>query len=137
VGEESQSRALRRDLVRLAALGLGSVDLASAERTEPQPDHREAFGTPLWRWRWCLETTETERTLDTVLWLACSREMAVEPRLKWFTFLLIDFDHAVLANAYDDRGMDVAAMEPKEIANLCPHFKNWLLASSGELEGQP
>jgi len=35
-GEESLSRTLRRDLARLAALGLGSVDLACAERTEPQ-----------------------------------------------------------------------------------------------------
>ena len=51
---EEVSRSLRRDLGRLALLGLGLVDPASAERTEPHPDHRETFGTPLWRWRWCL-----------------------------------------------------------------------------------
>ena len=64
--EERRSRSLRRDLARLAVLGLGSVDFASAERTEPDPSYRETFGTPLWRWRWCLETTEVERTLDAV-----------------------------------------------------------------------
>ena len=141
-GEGSASRILRRDLARLAWLGLGSFDLASAERTEPQTDHREDFGKPLWRWRWCLETTEVERTLDTVLWLACSREMAIEPRLRGFSFLLIDFDRAVLVNVYDDRGMDVVATEPKEIASLGPRFRNWLLASAGAMaeaasNGQP
>jgi len=133
--EGSASRILRRGLARLARLGLGSFDLAFAERTEPQTDYREDFGKPLWRWRWCLETTEVERTLDTVLWLACSREMAIEPRLRGFSLLLIDFDRAVLINVYDDRGMDVAAMNPKEIASLCSRFRTWLLASSGEFEG--
>ena len=132
--EGSASRILRRDLARLAWLGLGSFDLASAERTEPQTDYREEFGKPRWRWRWCLETTEVERTLDTVLWLACSREMAIEPRLRGFSFLLIDFDRAVLANLYDDRGIDVVATEPKEIASLYHRFRAWLLASSGEFE---
>jgi len=54
--------------------------------------------------------------------------MGVEPRLQRFKFLLIDFDRAVLANPYDDRGMDVAAAEPKEIASLYHRFDNWLLA---------
>src|SRR4029453_6296518 len=48
-----------------------------------------------------------------------------------FSFLLIHFARAVLANLYDDRGMDVVAAEPKEIASLGPRFRNWLLASAG------
>jgi hypothetical protein len=67
--------------------------------------------------------------------------MAVEPRLP-FSFLLVDFDRTVLANPYDDRGIDVAAMEPKEIASLYTRFRHWLLASAGAMaeaegNGQP
>lgn len=63
---------------------------------------------------------------DTLVWNAIVYEMPLTPKapvLSW----LVDFYRGVMAHIYDDRGMDIHALDRESIAPLYRQFATWLL----------
>ena len=63
---------------------------------------------------------------DILLWINIAREIAVRPIAPVLT-RLVDRDREIRVFAYDDRGMDITALEPSRIAPLYKEFDEWLL----------
>lgn len=79
---------------------------------------------PMLHWRGIDHVDPAGR--DTLLWACIAREMPIAPRapvLAW----LVDFDAGVTLHVYDDRGMDVCALQRAAIEPLYRQFDTWLL----------
>ena len=63
---------------------------------------------------------------DILLWNQAAYDMGVTPQAPVLS-KLVDVEHGVSVNAYDDRGMDIAALSPDPIAGLYTRFDSWLL----------
>lgn len=71
----------------------------------------------------------------TLIWDACACEIGIEPSSplmsvdssNQFKSLLVDFERGILANVYDDRGMDVLATDREILRALHAEFSHWLL----------
>jgi len=63
---------------------------------------------------------------DVLLWCAISREMAITPKAPVSSFLA-DFDRNILLHVYDDRGMDVTALDREVLLRTYRGRNAWLL----------
>ncbi len=63
---------------------------------------------------------------DALLWTSIAEEMAISPHAPVMSWL-IDFDTMIVLHVYDDRGMDVRALDRDSIAPLYQEFGAWLL----------
>lgn len=63
---------------------------------------------------------------DVLLWCAISSEIAVEPKASVSSFLA-DPDRKILLHVYDDRGMDVTALEREALLTTYRSRQAWLL----------
>lgn len=79
---------------------------------------------PYW---FAAEVTHWREQIDGILWSCCAQEMAIKPRGVPGRFYLVDFERRLAMNVYDDRGMDVVAMDRAAIAPLYHDFGDWLL----------
>lgn len=93
----------------------------------PQNDKEyiKAFGTDLYR-HWFAAKLKKNRQLDEVLWLALGAELGILPAVRPEVYI-VDFDRKVLLYPYDDRGMDVIAMNKQTLLPLYAKRKSWLL----------
>jgi hypothetical protein len=91
-------------------------------------DHIEAYGEDL-----CFDMRSADFPNDpdqmgVLLWASIARDMAIAPKVKWLSTLHIaDFDRGIVATAYDDRGLDVAAVDRDRLRPLYETFGDWLL----------
>jgi hypothetical protein len=63
---------------------------------------------------------------DTLLWTSIANEMPVTPKAAVIVYF-VDFVAGVMLHAYDDRGMDVIALERAAIEPMYRDFDDWLL----------
>ncbi|MET1110479.1 MAG: DUF3885 domain-containing protein [Allosphingosinicella sp.] len=89
------------------------------------PDQVEEEDREQCRWRsYDLGTEPLQR--DVLLWCAISLEMAVTPKAPVSSFLA-DFDRNLLLHVYDDRGMDVIALDREPLLQTYRRRDAWLL----------
>lgn len=63
---------------------------------------------------------------DILLWSNIGQDIGVRPVAPVLA-KLVDIERGVSVYAYDDRGMDITALEPQEIVSLSKDFDSWLL----------
>jgi len=60
------------------------------------------------------------------LWAVCSSDLGIQPSAKIDCYF-IDFDRQIIAHPYDDRGMDIVAMNKQTLSWLYRDYYHWLL----------
>ena len=63
---------------------------------------------------------------DVLLWCAVAYEMLISPKAPVMPFLA-DFDRNIVLHVYDDRGMDVTALDREVLLPLYASRQDWLL----------
>jgi hypothetical protein len=63
---------------------------------------------------------------DILLWNQIAQDVGVTPQAPVLSKLL-DVERGVMVHAYDDRGMDITALERDRITDLYARFDAWLL----------
>lgn len=89
------------------------------------PDQAEEEDRVPCRWRQYDLTGEAVQR-DVLLWCAVSCEMAVAPKAPVDSFLA-DFGRNILLHVYDDRGMDVTALDRETLLPVYRRRGEWLL----------
>jgi hypothetical protein len=131
--------------------GIVAAPSASADdRRLPAPDGFAALeaagfaGRPVGQWQGALRPDQAEEEdrvpcewraydltgdvagQDVILWCAVALEMAITPRAAVLSYLL-DPDRDILLHVYDDRGMDVTALDREKLLTLYEERADWLL----------
>jgi len=60
------------------------------------------------------------------LWAVCSSDLGIQPSAKIDCYF-IDFERRIVAHPYDDRGMDIVAMDRQSLYFLYRNYYHWLL----------
>ena len=96
-----------------------------AEWTSPLwPGEAEQDQLPfVWR---AFDLSQDAASLDVLLWCAISLEMAVTPKAAIVPYL-VDFERNILLHVYDDRGMDVTALDREQLLGVYRARREWLL----------
>ena len=89
------------------------------------PDQAEEEDRVPCHWR-AYDLTDDAGQRDVLLWCAVSYEMAVTPKAPVTSFL-VDFDRNILLHVYDDRGMDVTALDRETLLPVYRRWGDWLL----------
>lgn len=89
-------------------------------RSPMWPDQADEEDREPCQWR-AYDLTADAVQRDVLLWCAVSCEMAIAPKAPVQSFLA-DFDRNIVLEVYDDRGMDVTALER---ATLLPAYRQW------------
>jgi uncharacterized protein DUF3885 len=63
---------------------------------------------------------------DILLWNQVARDIGVQPQAPVLT-RLVDLARGISVHAYDDRGMDIIALNRDTVADLYTRFNDWLL----------
>ena len=61
-----------------------------------------------------------------VLWAVCSSDLGIQPSAKLDCYF-IDFERQIVAHPYDDRGLDIVAMDRQPLSRLYKKYYDWLL----------
>lgn len=64
--------------------------------------------------------------INELLWMCCAVDMVIKPSCEGFDIFLVDFEKAIVLHAYDDRGLDIVAMEQSALFPLYNTLKEWL-----------
>lgn len=78
----------------------------------------------IFNWR-AIDLSDTTMR-DTLIWTSIVYEMEIEPKTPIISYF-VDFKTGVQLHIYDDRGMDVHALDRKTIEPLYSEFDAWLL----------
>ncbi|MFK0382906.1 DUF3885 domain-containing protein [Agrobacterium sp. NPDC090273] len=66
--------------------------------------------------------------INALLWASITQELPMEPRIRKFLRIhIVDFQRGIAATAYDDRGMDIVALNRATLQPLYDQFGTWLL----------
>jgi Domain of unknown function (DUF3885) len=98
--------------------------LASAPQNDAE--HLAPFGEDVFRHQFVYKG-DARGVLTDVLWLALAKEMPISPDMRWLSVYFIDFERGICLHPYDDRGMDLVAMDTALLAPIYNAFGNWLL----------
>lgn len=94
------------------------------------PEQEEAEDQVPSRWR-VFDLTDRQADRDVLLWCSVSYDMAITPKAPVVPFLL-DVERSILLYVYDDRGMDVTALDKTALAALYTDRRDWLLPHDRE-----
>ena len=86
-------------------------------------EEEEAQPPAIWR---VFDVTDDPAGRDVLIWCSVSYESAITPKAPALSYLA-DLDRGVLAYVYDDRGMDLTALERDTLLTLYRERKDWLL----------
>jgi hypothetical protein len=89
----------------------------------PDQEAEEDQVSSLWR---AFDLSADRAAQDVLLWCAVSYEMAITPKAPVVSFLA-DLDRSILLHVYDDRGMDVTALERQRLLPTYQGRNEWLL----------
>lgn len=64
--------------------------------------------------------------VDSLLWASVSTYGEIRPKTRWLNIYIVDFQRRIAIHIYDDRGMDVVAMEADAVRPLYNVFSEWL-----------
>ncbi len=70
--------------------------------------------------------TVPRSSLTSVLWGAIAQDLGVRPRIRGSLYLF-SLEKTVLANPYDDRGMDIISPDRQPLNRLYHKYNSWLL----------
>lgn len=117
------------DLSALRDYGLDPNQIPLAYVTAPDPADPEQ---PPRNW-YAAPLADLDQAAE-LLWLDITAEMPIhlgtgEAQAPWQRPMIyfVDFARALVLHAYDDRGMDVIAMDPAMLKPCYAQFKDWLL----------
>ncbi len=113
---------------RLAAMGFRPKPVYEGRYRHPDDE----AGEPYTHFFLAGPTRLSDRA--TLIWDACASEIGVEPAsplvgvdsIGQFVSLLVDFERGLLVHVYDDRGMDVIAVDREALRPLYARFNDWL-----------
>ena len=97
---------------------IGRGDFAQLTQSDVDEDEREF---------WHVAPISDALQIRELLWLDIAREMPVEPASYGHNTWLVDFEHEIILNAYDDRGLDVISTKKAMLQPLYEKFSDWLL----------
>jgi len=61
-----------------------------------------------------------------LLWAVCAKDLGIQPRALINAYF-IDFERQIIAYPYDDRGMDIVALNKQSLSCLYQKYYDWLL----------
>lgn len=119
------------DKKRLKNLKLCGIKRSESQYVHKTPqqddDHIAAFGCDIFR-HWDIAKLKDRQTISEILWLGIAREMGIKPSFFGSTTAyLVDPDKGLVLHLYDDRGMDLIAIEKAPLKDLYLNFNDWLL----------
>lgn len=126
-GERRSSRAVS-SFKSLAKIGF-QADFSKPERIPlNDQDYIAEFGEDLCAY-WCsAEIGRSREDRDALLWVCNSREIGISPTAKGIgKIYIVDFDAGIVLHVYDDRGMDLVALDPGKLRPVYHMFNEWLL----------
>lgn len=114
---------------RLAAMGFTAAPHYEGRYRHPDEDAADPYDQ-----FFLSEATDAEDRA-TLIWDACACEIGIGPSSPFisvgsfnqFRSLLVDFERGLLVNVYDDRGMDVLAIDREALRPIYARFNAWLL----------
>jgi hypothetical protein len=110
----------RRAVGELGRLGR-LRDLGAAECIAEDPDEN------IFRHVHAATIAAAGHDIDTLLWASAARETRIRPRARFLDVHIVDFPRRFALRVYDDRGMDVVAMDAEPLLPLYRRFGPWLL----------
>lgn len=124
----SQEARIIRARRTLKKLGFGAAFVDDEPTAVNDQDPLKTIGEDCY-FRWSMaEFQNAPSAIDALLWVAIGAEMAVRPAAAWVGLIyIVDFEKRIALHAYDDRGMDVVAMDAGAIRPLYDRFGSWLL----------
>jgi hypothetical protein len=72
------------------------------------------------------DITKNLSNRDVIIWCATTYEAAIYPKAPVIPFL-VDMGSGILIHIYDDRGMDVIALDRETLTNVYRMHERWLL----------
>lgn len=114
-------------LKALADIGF-SADFCEPERVRlNDAEYIAEFGQDLCDYWLMADFSKTPERLHALLWAAVAKEMPIQPRVKGFDrIILVDFQLGIAMHVYDDRGMDVVAVNREHLMEPYSKFSDWL-----------
>ena len=110
-----------------AALTSAGFDLPSFREWEtelyPEEEIEEERGRSRCR---AYDLTQSAYGQDVLLWCAIACEMPIQPAVPARSYLA-DLNRGIILHVYDDRGMDVTALEAEALLALYRERNDWLL----------
>lgn len=73
-----------------------------------------------------LPVTINDSNYLAILWAVCSKDLELQPSAEISAYF-IDFKKQMIAHPYDDRGMDIVAIEKESLNFLYEDYYHWLL----------
>ncbi len=94
-----------------------AFDLPGSDR-EDDPERREF---------WHVIPISDPIQIKELLWLDIAHEMGISPSSLGHFSYLVDFERKLFLHAYDDRGMDLVAMDRETLKPTYDEYNDWLL----------
>jgi len=94
----------------------------------PQDDeeHIVEFGSDLFR-HWDMTILKDKQAIAEIIWLCIGPELGIHPRIRNSKVYLVDTEKGLLLHVYDDRGMDLVAVQKASLMNIFTEYNDWLL----------
>lgn len=113
---------------QLRRIGFANPFSAAEQVRQNDAEHIAEHGEDLCRYWYMADFENEPRSVAALLWASVSREMEITPSpIGLDKIHITDFENGLVLTAYDDRGMDVAARDPKPLSPLYDHYGAWLL----------
>ena len=107
----------------LQKIGVPTVPYEASWRGYTQPHAEEDLEAIPWEHR---AVSLSWDQADILLWSNIAHDIGVMPQAPVLS-QLVDVERGVTVHAYDDRGMDITALNPDPIVQLYTQFNAWLL----------
>lgn len=105
----------------LRQIGFRNSPVAQWRVAEKMPD--QSVETMIWH---AFDVTDDSSACDTLLWSSIVNEMPIEPKAPVQSYLA-DMDRGILLHIYDDRGMDLTALDASSLKDIRQRFDSWIL----------
>lgn len=118
----------KKRLKPLKLCGIKRSEFQYLSKTAQHNDeHIAEFGSDVFR-HWDIAKLEDKQTISEILWLGIASEMGIKPTFyDSTTAYIVDAENGLVLHLYDDRGMDVVALQKEPLSNLFVSFNEWLL----------
>jgi hypothetical protein len=131
-GADKRTRRDFQSFQSLQAMG-ASLAFSRPEKTfENDEGHIREFGYDLCRYWYRANVAKDVSIIDILVWAGVACEMPVTPKARWLIFYIVDFKRRLAIHIYDDRGMDIVAMDKATLKPFYVQFGDWLLDSDRE-----
>lgn len=118
----------KKRLKHLNLCGIKRAEFQYLSKTAQQDDeHIAEFGSDVFR-HWDIAKLKDKQTISEILWLGIASEIGIKPTFYGSTAAyIVDAENGLILHLYDDRGMDVVAIQKTPLNDLFARFNDWLL----------